>query len=848
MRPVLGAATCVVEATRDPTSARAGMPQAARCRHTLRYAHPYRKDQASHWRCATSVMCCVLVCVLTIGDLMCPVGATNMGRGNDAQGGHASEAVDVPVPTSSSSYTVGGEGILTPAPTSPGPTFPYITFPPPTAPTPAHVDPMPNLPIPGFPLWRFRALYNMLNKTFANHTHPPHQDSDVLNCAVSLANSLTSLFTKGSGAAFQMFDSWGVFPGDPGSFTECVNAPGDTHYCSVAVQTDENYITPGMGICAPRECNETTLNLMRNLLVASPEQGVVTTVTCFETPQWSEYLGIVLALCAVLLMLIIFATAVDAFMVIGLFAAADEQKEKEAAVSSPLFTAVNDDGEVQGDDDVWLLAARRNNSRRRRRDSAHTRKIWMRYPDGRTAGVCWLAIDVFSLPRSLMALFAAPTYSQELRVFDGLKVLSMLWVMSGQTMSLIWPLITNKASIYVMGGWEKPWVQVVLQSSMATDTFLFISAFLAMHRTLEVFSRRVAPKGVFGCTWLVLRLMIRRYLRLAPLLAVSMAAYLWVLPAWMDGPYWSNFFVQPDYKACDEGWWRVLTFSNNLGMPDSDASTGCMSWTWYLALDMQLAILCPILALLFWRYGVVALVLNFMLLIGSSVAVAWVIHAEGLEACSASLQSTVKPHLGLLVKPWTRAPPYILGILLAYWVNAMGGEEGIANISKPSLIRRLAIGAVSFGLMSGSLFGGIGMQFDNDNGAGLTFGPDAVLGNCQWTRNQGQVYLALYRLLWSFGILILALICLAGWGGWATSILSMQSWTTYSRLVYGAYLVHPILCQAFAYGAQRAMLYSDWNFLNWYAGLASLSFVFSAISYVLLEGPLIRIVKGYIPR
>jgi peptidoglycan/LPS O-acetylase OafA/YrhL len=127
-------------------------------------------------------------------------------------------------------------------------------------------------------------------------------------------------------------------------------------------------------------------------------------------------------------------------------------------------------------------------------------------------------------------------------------------------------------------------------------------------------------------------------------------------------------------------------------------------------------------------------------------------------------------------------------------------------------------------------------------------GPNGVYGRCQGTAEAGQVYLAMYRLSWSFGLFILALICLAGWGGWVTSILSMQSWTTYSRLVYGAYLIHPILCQAFTYGAQRALLYSDWNLLNWYSGLAALSFAFSAISYVLLEGPLLRIVKGYIPR
>lgn len=71
-----------------------------------------------------------------------------------------------------------------------------------------------------------------------------------------------------------------------------------------------------------------------------------------------------------------------------------------------------------------------------------------------------------------------------------------------------------------------------------------------------------------------------RYLRLVPLLAASMAAYLWVLPAVMDGPFWNDFFLQPDYAECHDGWWRVLTFSNNWGLPDSATSVGCMSWTW----------------------------------------------------------------------------------------------------------------------------------------------------------------------------------------------------------------------------------------------------------------------------
>jgi hypothetical protein len=48
----------------------------------------------------------------------------------------------------------------------------------------------------------------------------------------------------------------------------------------------------------------------------------------------------------------------------------------------------------------------------------------------------------------------------------------------------------------------------------------------------------------------------------------------------VDGPYWNQFSAQPDFADCEATWWRVLTFTNNFGMPDTDTSCGCMSWTW----------------------------------------------------------------------------------------------------------------------------------------------------------------------------------------------------------------------------------------------------------------------------
>lgn len=200
----------------------------------------------------------------------------------------------------------------------------------------------------------------------------------IVSClCFAIAHSHATLFFQGG--AFQLFDSWGVFPGDPGSFVECYNAPGNPRYCSVDVRTDANYVTPGMGICAPQECSEESLQALHAALVAFPDQGEVVSVSCFTPILWSENMTIVAVLCSLLALLIFFATAVDGFMVIGLFTAVDDKSDKPDTLA-PLLTSINsstkDDSETEDD---LLGSVRRTNSRRaRRRNSMYTRKIWMR--------------------------------------------------------------------------------------------------------------------------------------------------------------------------------------------------------------------------------------------------------------------------------------------------------------------------------------------------------------------------------------------------------------------------------------------------------------------------------------
>lgn len=93
-------------------------------------------------------------------------------------------------------------------------------------PTPKPFNPFSGNPGAMFQVNRFKSIRKGLKafyKTINATLHPT-----LVTCAGELIKNLDDLFCHNcsSGAAFQLFDSWGQGLGDPGSYTECIGAPG----------------------------------------------------------------------------------------------------------------------------------------------------------------------------------------------------------------------------------------------------------------------------------------------------------------------------------------------------------------------------------------------------------------------------------------------------------------------------------------------------------------------------------------------------------------------------------------------------------------------------------------------
>jgi peptidoglycan/LPS O-acetylase OafA/YrhL len=131
----------------------------------------------------------------------------------------------------------------------------------------------------------------------------------------------------------------------------------------------------------------------------------------------------------------------------------------------------------------------------------------------------------------------------------------------------------------------------VISAELVVDIFFWLTAFLSTYFMLV---RMNDNDGNYGS---VLKFYFNRFMRLFPLYLFTLLFFWKYITLYGgEGPM---FFMYDVNNECSKNWIWHLLFINNL-IPWS-SHDNCMSWTWYLANDMQFYLLVPLLANLFYR-------------------------------------------------------------------------------------------------------------------------------------------------------------------------------------------------------------------------------------------------------
>lgn len=191
---------------------------------------------------------------------------------------------------------------------------------------------------------------------------------------------------------------------------------------------------------------------------------------------------------------------------------------------------------------------------------------------------------------------------------------------------------------------------------LAVEVFLFVGGF---------FVGCTIVKDTSYSIFKVLVGIVNRILRFWPSYFVSIFIFYSIFMHLGSGPYWSSLETQT--QLCHH-WWRSMLFIDNL--VDNGAYI-CMSWSWYLQIDMQLFVYSAIALCLYNRnkeFCIFVLVLTMLTSLAFTMYMNYshnfkqAIHLEDFGPDDTSFTD-------VYTKPWCRCSTYLYGVVFAAFLN-----------------------------------------------------------------------------------------------------------------------------------------------------------------------------------
>ena len=538
-----------------------------------------------------------------------------------------------------------------------------------------------------------------------------------------------------------------------------------------------------ISLCVPKGCGPSDVASVMNWTKVFKVNETLMSCSNRKQPAYSAGAIVMIVVCAVFIIMVLLGTLVDRLVMTTL-----DTKHKR-------ILAINDAGVTKISEKTPLLTHTAVKS---------TTRCNVKLADFLTA---------FSLYKTIPTLLATKQAPSVITSLNGIRVVSMFWVILGHT--YIWIMrkdLDNPLKLIEVS--SRFTFQPVGNSFLAVDSFFFLSAVLVAYLTF----RQMKKTGRFP--WI--HYYAHRYLRLTPVYAFVIF-FAWFLTDHIVASQ-AFSFANPFAEKCSQYWWTNLLYINNLH-PWKFADQ-CVSWTWYLANDMQFFIIAPVILVPMYYYLPVGLIVAGVVLVASLVTtgtLAGVFDFQAdLFASEFGYHFVPKTNLTYIdviyEKPWARISPYVVGILLGYVFF-----KGV----RIPFRRPLNVPVyVTMWVCSGLLL------FVTCYGLYPTWHGHIP------TMAENVLYITFSKFAWAIGLALLVFACHSGYGGFINMLLSLKIWTPLSRLTYNAYLVHPIVLTVVYDQLQKTLHYTDITAACFAVAFVMLSYSIAAVLCVFVEFPL----------
>ncbi|CAB3368809.1 Hypothetical predicted protein [Cloeon dipterum] len=339
----------------------------------------------------------------------------------------------------------------------------------------------------------------------------------------------------------------------------------------------------------------------------------------------------------------------------------------------------------------------------------------------------------FSAQKNLTELFYIPDDlpSGILPCLNGIRVLSLCWVLLGHR----YHVQTDMANINAL---QIPKVANVPINMIMLNAYLSVETFFLLSGLLVAYTNCIRANK--GQSFNLIQYYVNRYVRLT----VPLALLVYFLATMSDkvvrGPL-MDLYIDSDAQVCRDNWWATLLYVNNY----VNNLAVCGGQTWYLTVDMQLALLAPIIIfpLIKWPKPTMY-VISFLTL--ASVAAAFATtYINELFWTNPFGPGGLNFWLYLYSNTPMRAAPFLVGMGLGY------------ILSNKSLVQKMR-------LTTWQVY--VGWVLNTALCLAVVFTlAIAYQDGYEYDKLEAAFYGSLHRLGWSLGIAWVIFACTAGYGG-----------------------------------------------------------------------------------
>ncbi|XP_059381996.1 O-acyltransferase like protein [Carassius carassius] len=628
--------------------------------------------------------------------------------------------------------------------------------------------------------------------------------------------------------AVLMYDAFGKIGSDveggnvnrPGSLRECLSVEGPEfrgQYCQVFLKQDS--VEYFVGVCVPDSCTESEVQTLvvydafdqkqisllppvPSILMLDSTLGVFMTRCLSDSPHADLSAIVCLCVCCALLALPLIASICVAVI----------KRKRMREVRTGLGFAHTSNTNQYG---TLLTNGSANQSKESNAapDTTQTRdQNAENDPQTRISKTVLSCLQALSVQNSSQGLLATESSGSSYSSLNGIRILSLLWIISGHTVQLsAWSNLDN----------DKRWKEMVERNPLyvfafsgpvylAVDSFLLLGGLLSAKSLLSSIQRSDNTLSFS----LVAHFLFKRFKRIQPLHLFIVCLTIGLFSIVQRGVFW--FIAEDEVYSCKKYWWSNLLLVNNL----FTITDICAPWTWYLSIDFQFYATTPFLIFLYRINKSVLVVVSVVLLIISSVTGALItglLHLPVHQPTTLAYESYFQYYYN---KPYTRYGPYLLGIL-----------AGIYMTTKKETLIKQQWQAVMGWLCSLSVMALL---------VGLAYVLREVPPYLSLTH---AVYQGTHRSLWALALVWIILACEEGYGGFVDKILSLGLWAPLSNISFACYLIHPVIIILYNGKQETAMHYTDFNFFYLFLGHLLLTVSVGYVLTVLIEKPYLFLPK-----